>query len=306
MIFKTISSLFLIVAIVCILDLRPQQIADDILKLTVKKQTIRDQARALRTGKRKKSVGQRLLYVQTSLKAMGRENKFAVVICASLVLFAAGAVIGVLVKNVFLAPTFAAFLAAIPFVYVRNSLAHYEKHVAEELETSLSIITTSYARSGNLIAAVQENIGYIKPPLKEHFSSFLGDVSFIADTKQAIRNLRAKVDDDIFREWCDALIQCQDDSNLKDTLQPIVDKLTDVRIVNSELQAMMASARMEYYTMVGLVVGNEPLLYVLNKDWFHTLIFETPGKIVLGICGIVIFVTYLFMLKFTKPVSYKG
>ena len=306
MIFKTISSLFLIVAVVCILDLRPQQIADDVLKLTVKKQTIRDQARALRTGKNKKTIGQRLLYVQTSLAAMGRESKFAVVVCASLVLFVVGAVIGVLIKNVFLAPTFAAFLAAIPFVYVRNSLTHYEKHVSEELETTLSIITTSYARSGNLIKVVQENIGYIKPPLKEHFSAFLGDVSFIADTKQAIRNLRAKVDDDIYHEWCDALIQCQDDSHLNETLQPIVDKLTDVRIVNSELESMMASARMEYYTMVGLVVGNVPLLYILNKDWFHTLIFETPGKIVLGICGIVIFITYLFMLKFTKPVGYKA
>ena len=306
MIFKTISSLFLIVAVVCILDLRPQQIADDVLKLTVKKQTIRDQARVLRTGKKKKTVGQRLLYVQTSLAAMGRESKFAVVVCASLVLFVVGAVIGVLIKNVFLAPTFAAFLAAIPFVYVRNSLTHYEKHISEELETTLSIITISYVRSGNLIKAVQENIGYIKPPLKEHFSAFLGDVSFIADTKQAIRNLRAKVDDDIYHEWCDALIQCQDDSHLNETLQPIVDKLTDVRIVNSELESMMASARMEYYTMVGLVVGNVPLLYVLNKDWFHTLIFETPGKIVLGICGIVIFITYLFMLKFTKPVGYKA
>ena len=306
MIFKTISSLFLIVAIVCILDLRPQQIADDVLKLTVKKQTIRDQARALRTGKKKKTIGQRLLYVQTSMAAMGRESKFAVVVCASLVLFVVGAVIGVLIKNVFLAPTFAAFLAAVPFVYVRNSLTHYEKHVSEELETTLSIITTSYARSGNLIKAVQENIGYIKPPLKEHFSAFLGDVSFIADTKQAIRNLKAKVDDDIYHEWCDALIQCQDDSHLNETLQPIVDKLKDVRIVNAELESMMASARMEYYTMVGLVVGNVPLLYILNKDWFHTLIFETPGKIVRGICGIVIFITYLFMLKFTKPVSYKG
>ena len=113
MIFKTISTLFLIVAIVCILDLRPQQIADDVLKLTVKKQTIRDQARALRTGKKKKTIGQRLLYVQTSLAAMGRESKFAVVICASIVLFGVGAVIGVLINNVFLAPTFAAFLAAL-------------------------------------------------------------------------------------------------------------------------------------------------------------------------------------------------
>lgn len=306
MIFKTISSLFLIVAIVCILDLRPQQIADDVLKLTVKKQTIRDQARALRTGKKKKTIGQRLLYVQTSLAAMGRESKFAVVVCSSLVLFVVGAVVAVLVNNVFLVPSFAAFFGIVPFVYVRNSLAHYEKHIAEELETTLSIITTSYARSGNITAAVRENLGYIKPPLREHFSAFLGDASFISDMKQAIRNLKAKVDDDVFREWCDALIHCQDDNTLKETLQPIVDKLKDIRLVNSELSSLMASARMEYYTMVGLVIGNIPLLYILNKDWFNTLIFETPGKIVLGICGAVIFVTYLFMLKFTKPVTYKA
>ena len=66
------------------------------------------------------------------------------------------------------------------------------------------------------------------------------------------------------------------------------------------------AVRAEYYTMVGLVVGNIPLLYVLNKDWFHTLIYETPGKIVLGICGIVIVVTYFFLMKFTKPVEYKA
>ena len=66
---------------------------------------------------------------------------------------------------------------------------------------------------------------------------------------------------------------------------------------------MMSAVRTEYYTMVGLVGGNIPLLYVLNKDWFHTLIFETPGKIVLGICGIVIVVTYFFLMKFTKPVE---
>ena len=92
---------------------------------------------------------------------------------------------------------------------------------------------------------------------------------------------------------------------MKDTLQPIVSKLTDVRIVNNELNTMMSSVRTEYYTMVGLVVSNVPLLYVLNKDWFHTLVYETPGKIVLGICGIVIVATYFFMLKFTKPVEYK-
>lgn len=305
MIFKVTASLFLIVAIVCFLELTPQQVTDDIVKLTTKKESIRDRAHALRTGKKKKRLGDRLVYTQEALKVMGKESKFAMIVCASLILFVSGAVVAVVIDNIFLVPTFAAFFAIIPFIYVRNSMAHYEKHINEELESTLSTITTSYVRNSDIIRAVQENIDNIHPPLKEHFSAFLGDAAFVSNTKQALRNLREKVDNAIFHEWCDALMQCQDDSTLKDTLQPIITKLNDLRTVNSELSSMMSSVRMEYYTMVGMVIGNIPLLYVLNKEWFHTLIYETSGKITLGICGMVIFITYLFMLKFTKPVEYK-
>ena len=94
MIFSLISCLFLIVAIVCFLHLTPKQIANDILELTVKEPTMRDQVRALRSGKQKRSIGQRLLYTQDALTAMGKENKFALVICASLVLFVIGKIRG--------------------------------------------------------------------------------------------------------------------------------------------------------------------------------------------------------------------
>ena len=213
----------------------------------------------------------------------------------------------VLIDNVFLIPALSVAMAMIPFIYVRNIISIYEKQTKEELETTLSIITTSYVRSDDIVSAVKENLPYIRPPLRESFSAFYGDATAVSSSiKQALYNLKRKVDDEVFREWVDTLIQCQDDRELKDTLQPIVAKLTDVRIVNSELNTMMSAVRAEYYTMVGLVVGNIPLLYVLNKDWFHTLIYETPGKIVLGICGIVIVVTYFFLMKFTKPVEYKA
>lgn len=306
MIFSLITSLFLIVSIVCFLNLTPEQITNDIIKLLSKRESIRDRIHALRSGKKKKSLGQRLTYMKDALTAMGKGGKFGFIICSSLVLFAVGAVVAILINNVFLVPVFAAAFAIIPFVYVRNSMDAYEKHIKDELETTLSIISTSYTRNDDIIAAVKENLAYIKPPLREHFSSFINDATLISNTKQALKNLKKKVDDEIFHEWCDALLQCQEDNTLKDTLQPIVAKLTDVRIVNSELSSMMAAVRMEYYTMVGLVVGNIPLLYVLNKDWFHTLLLETAGKATLGICGAVILVTYLFMLKFMKPIEYKG
>ena len=307
MIFPMISSLLLIVAIVCFLNLSPQQITEDIMRLATPKVTLREKARNMRAGKKKKSLGSKLAYTQTALAAMGQENKFALVCCASLVLFAVGAVIAVLIDNIFLLPALSVAFALIPFIYVRNSLSHYEKHIKTDLETTLSTITTSYIRNEDIILAVRENLDYIKPPLRACFNAFIGDaVAVSSSVKQALRNLKEKVDDDIFREWCDALIRCQDDRALVDTLHPIVAKLKDVRVVNSELSTMMAAVRTEYYTMVGLVVGNIPLLYVLNKDWFHTLIYETPGKIVLGVCGAVIIVTYMFLLKFTKPVEYKA
>ena len=37
--------------------------------------------------------------------------------------------------------------------------------------------------------------------------------------------------------------------------------------------------------MMFLVIANVPLLYFLNEDWFHTLLFTTPGKIALAICA---------------------
>lgn len=42
-----------------------------------------------------------------------------------------------------------------------------------------------------------------------------------------------------------------------------------------------------------MVVGNVPLLYMINKDWFGTLMYTTLGKVILAICGIAIFVTAL-------------
>ena len=92
---------------------------------------------------------------------------------------------------------------------------------------------------------------------------------------------------------------------MKDTLLPIVSKLTDVRIVNNELKTVLDAAKNEYLTMVLLVVGNIPLIYALNKEWFNSLMFTIPGKIVLSACGTTILVTAGFMMKFTKPIEYR-
>ncbi|MDD4495323.1 MAG: hypothetical protein PHV32_13455 [Eubacteriales bacterium] len=306
MIFSIISTLLLIVAIACFLDLNPERVTGDIMKIVSPQLTMREKAKTARHGRKTGSILSQLSYIRTALANTGKAGQFSLVCSGSLVLFLAGCVISVLVNNLFLFPVLSVAMALIPFFYVQSALTYYDKHIKEELETALSIISTSYIRSDDIIAAVSENIIYIKPPIREIFKGFLGETTAVSsDVKRALNNLKNKIDNEIFKEWCNTLLQCQDDRTLKDTLLSVVGKLTDVRIVNNELKTILSAAKNEYWVMVLLVVMNIPLLYMLNKSWFETLLYSFPGKLILGICGTVILITALFMKKYTKPVEYK-
>lgn len=301
-----ICFLLLAVGAVLLLKLTPERITGDLMRFVSPKQTLRDKVLTRKGKKKSRKVTVELRRIKDALEQTGKGNQFAVACAASLLLMIVGCVIAIMIDNPFLVPVFAIAFAMIPFIYAKRTVAYYDNHVKEELETALSIITTSYVRTDDIVSAVKENIQYLKSPVKDIFAGFVAENMMISsDVKQSIRHLKEKVNNSIFAEWCETLNACQDDRTLNDTLMPIVTKLTDVRIVNNEIKGMLSSARIEYYMMAGMVVGNIPLLYFLNKDWFNALMFTTLGKLVLAICGLVIIVTAVLMLRFTKQIEYR-
>ena len=289
-----------------ILELTPETVTDDIMHMVVPEQTLRDKVLIAQKKKKSRKITKALLHMREALTATGKSNQFTVTCAASLMLMIAGCIVAVMINNFFMIPVFALAFASLPFLFARNTIAAYDKHIREEMETALSVVTTSYIRTDDIVTSVKENLTNLKPPIRDIFAGFVGDAMMVSsDTKAALRNLRERIDNAIFAEWCDTLIACQDDRTLNDTLLPIVSKLTDVRIVNNELKTMLDAVRNEYLTMVALVVGNIPLIYALNKDWFNSLMFSTPGKIVLAVCGMTILITAMFMMKFTKPIEYR-
>ncbi len=299
---------FLLIAVgaVLLLKLTPERITGDLMRFVSPKQTLRDKVLTRKGKKKSRKITVELRRIKDALEQTGKGNQFAVACATSLLFMIVGCVIAIMIDNPFLVPVFAIAFAMIPFIYAKRTVAYYDNHVKEELETALSIITTSYVRTDDIVSAVKENIQYLKPPVKDIFAGFVAENMMISsDVKQSIRHLKEKVNNSIFAEWCETLIACQDDRTLKDTLMPIVTKLTDVRIVNNEIKGMLSSARIEYYMMTGMVVGNVPLLYFLNKDWFNALMLTTLGKLVLAICGLVIIVTAVLMLRFTKQIEYR-
>ena len=303
-VFYILGFLLLCGAIVILLGLTPESITNDLMKFISPKQTLRDKVLIAKGKKKSKKLTAEILHIKEALDATGKGKQFSLACALSILLLITGCIVAAVIDNYFLIPVLAVAFASLPFFYIKSTIGAYDRHVKEEMETALSIITTSYIRSDDILGAVQENITYLKPPIRGIFQSFVGDAMMISsDLKTALRNLKEKIDDSIYEEWCDTLIACQDDRTLKDTLLPIVSKLTDVRIVNNELKTMLSEVKKEYWMMVCLVVGNIPLLYFLNDSWYESLMFTIPGKIVLAICSIVILITAMFMMKYTRPIE---
>ena len=194
----------------------------------------------------------------------------------------------------------------VPFWYIKLTAGHFKKDVAVELETALSIITTAYLRNEDLQTSVEENISYLNPPVKGVFQNFLTRIQHIdPDVNAALTELRTTIDNEVWREWCDALAACQYDRSLKTTLTPIVSKLSDTRIINGELENLVFGPRKEFISMAALVVLNIPLLYFLNKDWYGTLMHTIPGQAVLALCAAAIFISFAFVVKLTQPIEYR-
>ena len=299
---------FLLMAfgIIGVLELTPEKIGEDISSLLDRKKSLRDRAMTARGKKKTNKIVLWLDKIRRALNDTGREKSFGVACAIALLLMIFGAVFAVVIGNAYLAPIFAIAMAMIPFLYLLKTVDQYEEQVKLELETGLAAITSSYERTMNLKTAIEENIESLKPPVQGLFQSFLAEITVInPDIKQAITHLKEKVHDAVWEEWCDTLASCQDDNQLIGTLYPVVEKLTDMRIVNAELKVMISENKREYYTMALMVIGNIPLLYFLNQDWYAALMYTQFGKITLAVCGAVMLFTSIKMNQYCKPVEYR-
>ena len=210
------------------------------------------------------------------------------------------------VGEFFLAPVMAVGFLFLPFWYVKLTANHYKRDVSAELETALSVITTAYLRTEDIVTAVEENIAYLNPPVSRVFQDFLIQIKMVnPDVQAALRILRGRIDNEVFREWCDAVSDCQHDRSLKTTLPPIVSKLSDMRNVNAELEYMIAEPRKEFMIMVVFVVGNIPLMYLLNQDWYDVLMHTVLGQCILAATAAAIFISAGFVVKLTRPIEYR-
>ncbi|BCN29533.1 hypothetical protein [Anaeromicropila herbilytica] len=304
--FKVTSFILLLLGCFILFQIDVLEFIQDIGTLFRSKKCLRDRILEASGKKKKNSLMILIEDALHTLKTSGKEEDFSKICVLSLSLSVGGLLFGFTISNYYLAPVLCVGMCMLPFLYVKYLGIRLQKQINNELETALSIVTSSYIRCEDIITAISENKEYINPPVKEIFDQFVLEANLLnPDIKKLLSDMKGRIDNEVFKEWCDAIISCQEDGALKSTLLPIVKKLSNIRLVSVRLDALLYQPVKEYITMVLLLICNIPLMYFINRTWFEILIFHTSGKLVLTMCAIVIFISALGVVKISKPIEYK-
>jgi len=297
----------MVVGCFLLIGLSPMEFTESIFsRILAKPNSIKSQINEATRRKKPNFLRRDIMEAQEVLRLTNRTSMFGMLCACSLALAAVGVSVAVAIGNLFLAPVLAIGLMFVPFWYIKTTETNYKKAISSELETALSIITTAYLRNEDIITSIEENVHYLNAPVKTVFESFISRIKLSnPDVTAALLEMKQQIDNEVFHEWCDSLILCQNDRSLKSTLTPIVNKLSDMRVVNADLEYLITGPRKEFITMAFLVIGNIPLLYMLNKDWYNSLMNTIPGQVILAVSAVGIFVATAIVIKLTKPIEYK-
>ena len=105
-------------------------------RLTTGPKSIRDDINETTQRKKPGFFRREIMETQTILQATGKEQKFPALCAASLLLFAIGAGIAIVMNNFLLVPVLAAGMMFLPFWYIKLTAGHYKKDIAAEPETN--------------------------------------------------------------------------------------------------------------------------------------------------------------------------
>jgi len=241
-----------------------------------------------------------------ALRMEDQSSKFPQIVFASFVLAIVGILIASAMDNPFLIPILAIFFALLPFLYVLITAIKSKKDLNTALETALSTITSSYIRTESIITAVSENVDNLDPRVKPAFQRFLVQSQMISpDIPALLESMKKQINNSVFHEWIDAMVLCQDDRSLKSTLLPIVNKLSDMRVVAGELNNLLYEPLKDFVVMALLLLLEAPFMRSQNVEWYNILMFTPVGKILITVDVILLMIALVAIVRNTQPIEYR-
>ena len=278
-----ICALFVTAGLFILMDVRPRDVTDE-LKKPFEREVNRKKRIRFITGKKPSAVQRMMEEAVTMLDASGMGEQVSTYRNMAILMAVAGFLFGMVIDNILVSIVLGVGLAMTPLTIIRMRTADYKRMVNEKLEMAMSSVTNSYVATGNLLTAVENVLPMLPAPVNAIFQRFVADMQYVdGNAIRAIQHMREASDNWYWTEWCNALIQCQDDVSLNRTLSGIVERLSESRQIQLEVDTTLRKHMSDYMVTVFLVLGSIPLMGFMIPDWYDMLMNTIPGKVTLAI-----------------------
>lgn len=270
-----------------------------------KRETAREYVNRINGHKKESFATRSYREARTVYETIGQADRYQRTLLISLVCGFLGAVVGIALGNILLAGVLAGGLYFLPLWLSQFALYRYDNFLSDELETALSLITTSYMRNNNILLAVEENLAHVNEPVKGVFTSFCNNLKYVdANAPAQIEMMKAQLNNRVFQQWCDVLILCQDNHLQQASLPGIVFKFSVLKAQQQSNETRMMLPLKYAVYMSALVIGFCPGMRMLNTSWYHGLMHTLFGQLSLTAAVVVVFITLNKAIRLSRPITY--
>lgn len=292
-----ICALFVTAGLFILMDVRPRDVTDE-LKKPFEREVNRKKRIRFITGKKPSAVQRMMEEAVTMLDASGMGEQVSTYRNMAILMAVAGFLFGMVIDNILVSIVLGVGLAMTPLTIIRMRTADYKRMVNEKLEMAMISVTNSYVATGNLLTAVENVLPMLPAPVNTIFQRFVADMQYVdGNAIRAIQHMREASDNWYWTEWCNALIQCQDDVSLNRTLSGIVERLSESRQIQLEVDTTLRKHMSDYVVTVLLVLGSIPLMGFMIPDWYSMLMDTVPGKITLAVVLATVLITSVWVSR---------
>ena len=270
-----------------------------------RKESLKTRLLATQGLKRQSFLEKQFFKTHEVLRITGREAKIPFYRRLSVLLAVLGAAVGILTFNPPLTLVLALAGLLIPQFTVQMSAARFQKESREELFTALSLVTSSYERTGNLVWAVEENIEHIHPPVDAVFSEFLRQCRVVdPSVPHALNHVSGMLDNAIWREWCDSMQLCIQNPAQKNILRAIVEKSGRQNRIQNELDSLLPHPMQQTMLVMSMALINIPIVCFLFSDFAGILFHTIQGKCGLAVIAAAVLFAVYKAIHAARPVEY--
>jgi Flp pilus assembly protein TadB len=303
MIVQMLCALLIIAGLFLVLGIRPSDMTVPFTKPFQRQRQRKKQIRRI-TGQPKSRLSATVDDAKAMLMAANMNEKIDAYKWAAVVLSVIGLLVGLAINNFLAGLVLAVGLGSSPLIVIRIRTGDYIRSLHETLESAMGTVTNSYVSGGDLIGAVQNNLHLLPAPLDSVFHKFYMETQLIdADVVKALRRMRERIDNRYWRDWCDVLIQCQRDRQLRFALPGIVSRLGEMRRAQMEADTVIRKQLGDYIITVMLVLGAIPVMGAMMPDWYAMLTTTPAGKITLAVVLAAVLATAIWVARLYRPVE---